>query len=64
MKSTLFAAGMITGLAGATIAAYAMKQTMPGTELGRSVSRAAHTTADTVSSVSQNAADALDHIVK
>jgi hypothetical protein len=64
MKSTIFAAGVLAGLAGMTAAAYAMKQTMPGTEMGRSVSKAAHTTAGAVSSIAQDAADAIDHVVK
>ncbi|MDO5547910.1 MAG: hypothetical protein Q4F79_05420 [Eubacteriales bacterium] len=64
MKSTIFTTGVIAGLAGMTIAAYAMKRTMPGTEMGRSVSKAAHTTAGAVSSIAQDAADAIDHVVK
>ena len=64
MKRTIFTAGMFAGLAGMTLAAYALKKTMPGTEMGRSVSRAAHTTAGAVSSIAHDAADAVDHIVK
>lgn len=64
MKTGLFAAGVMTGLVGLTAAAYAMKQTMPGTDMGRTVSRAAHTAAGTVSNMAHDAADAVDHVVR
>ena len=64
MRATLFTAGILAGLTGAAVTAYAMKQTMPGTEMGYNVSRAAHRTAGTVSSMAHEAADAVDHLVR
>ncbi len=64
MKAGLFAAGVVTGLAGLTVTAYALKQTMPGTPMGRTVSHAAHTTANSMSRMAQDAADAVDHVVR
>ncbi len=64
MRSTLFTAGILAGLTGAVVTAYAMKQTMPGTEMGQNVSRAAHRTAGTVSSIAHDAANAVDHLVQ
>lgn len=63
MKTSIFAAGMIAGVAGITAAAYVMKQNMPGTQMGQTVSNAAHGAATTVSSLAHDAANAVDHIV-
>ncbi len=64
MNTGVFAAGVITGMAGAAAAAIAANRALAGTSAGRNVSNTAHRTAGMVSHAAQEAASAVDKIIE
>lgn len=64
MRTGMFAAGVLTGLAGAAAAAAAVNSMLVGTAAGHTVSGTAHKAAGMVSHAAYDAADTVDRMMR